>query len=120
MTKIMVADDSLFVQSRVAKLLAKHGYKTVAAGDGVEAVRTFREARPDAVLMDITMPRKDGLQALAELRASPHTSGIPIVMLSASLRDEQRALDAGARFFIHKPYDGKKLVAAVQAAIEQA
>jgi CheY-like chemotaxis protein len=65
------------------------------------------------------MPVRDGLSALEELRSLPSTMHIPVVMLSASLIDQQRALDSGARFFLSKPYVGKELVAAVTAAIEK-
>jgi DNA-binding response OmpR family regulator len=65
------------------------------------------------------MPGKDGMETLAELRMNRLTADIPVVMLPASLRDEQRALDAGATFFVRKPYDGRTLVAVVRAAVEQ-
>jgi DNA-binding response OmpR family regulator len=63
------------------------------------------------------MPHKDGLAALCELQKREDTKHIPIVMLSASLIDQQRALDAGAAFFMTKPYAHAKLIAAVKAAL---
>ena len=80
MPKILIVDDSLFMRNRLTKLLTEHEYETVTAGDGVEAVRVYKEARPDAVLMDITMPRKDGLEALAEIRSLDFAS--KVVMLT--------------------------------------
>ena len=68
MSKVMIVDDSLFMRNHLAKLLAKNGYETVLAEDGEQAVKNYWQTRPDAVLMDITMPRKDGLQALTEIR----------------------------------------------------
>ncbi|WP_425400090.1 response regulator transcription factor [Aeoliella sp.] len=116
--RVLIVDDEPDIREGVGRWLNACGYETSVAFDGDAGVAAAHATNPDAILLDVMMPRKDGLQALEELRASPDTSGIPIVMLSASLRDEQRALDAGATFFVHKPYDGKKLVAAVQSAIE--
>lgn len=117
--KVLIVDDEADIREGVGRWLSAGGYETSVAVDGDAGVAAAQAAAPDAILLDVMMPRKDGLQALAELRANPDTSRIPIVMLSASMRDEQRALDAGAKFFVHKPYDGKKLIAAVKAAIEQ-
>lgn len=116
--RVLVVDDEADIREGVGRWLSACGYQTNFAVDGEAGVAAARETIPDAILLDVLMPRKGGLEALAELRARPATSQIPIVMLSASLRDEQRALDAGARFFVHKPYNGKKLVAAVKAAID--
>ena len=103
MPKIMIVDDSLFMRNRLVKLLAEHEYETVTAYDGVEAVRVYREARPDAVLMDITMPRKDGLEALAEIRRLDLTS--KVIMLTALDQPQlaSQAILAGAKDFMVKP-----------------
>jgi CheY-like chemotaxis protein len=62
----------------------------------------------------------DGLTALAQLRSREDTSHIPVIMLSASLIDKPAALDAGARFFLTKPYDAEQLIAAVHKAVAEA
>lgn len=77
------------------------------------------ESRPDAIVMDVRMPRMDGLTALAELKADPDTRDIPVVMLSASLPDQKEALDRGARFFLRKPYGGQALIEAVRSSLPQ-
>jgi two-component system chemotaxis response regulator CheY len=103
MTKIMIVDDSLFMRNRLDKLLTKHGYETTMACDGVEAVRAFAESRPDVVLMDITMPRKDGLEALAEIRQiDPQAKAIMLTALDQPLMAGRAAL-LGAKDFISKP-----------------
>jgi DNA-binding response OmpR family regulator len=89
----------------------------IQAGDGEEGVRKAFEEQPNVIVMDIRMPKKDGMTALAELKMNEETRHIPIVMLSASIVDQSRALDAGARFFLTKPYHGRDLLATVAAAV---
>ena len=95
------------------------GYDTVIAHDGEQGIAKAIETQPDAIVLDVRMPKKNGIQALEELKQHGATCNIPIIMLSASLVDQQTALDAGARFFLTKPYQGKVLLAAVSAAIDR-
>lgn len=117
--KILVVDDESEIRDGVTRWLKAAGFDTLAAEDGNQGLRTASQSTPDAILLDVLMPHKDGMETLAELKANEETVGIPVVMLSASLRDQQRALDAGARFFVQKPYNGKVLVHTVNAAINQ-
>lgn len=117
--RILVVDDEPDISEAVCRWLKAGGYEARSAANGVAGMQAALDSPPDAILLDVLMPFKDGLETLADLRANDLTTQIPVIMLSASLRDEQRALDAGARFFIHKPYDGKKLVSTVGAAIAQ-
>jgi len=117
-TVLMVDDDQALLDGTRLRLRAS-GYDTLEAHDGIQGVATAIKAQPDAIVMDVRMPRMDGLKALVELQESTFTKNIPVVILSASLRDQQRALDAGARFFITKPYEGKNLVRAIESAIDE-
>lgn len=114
---ILVIDDDSDVRNGVSTRLKMAGYHTLLASDGEEGVAIAVKSRPDAVVMDVRMPRKDGLTAMAELRGIPCTSRIPVVMLSASLSDEKSALNAGARFFLRKPYRGHILLSALTSAL---
>ena len=114
---VLVVDDEEDIRSGVTRWLHVLGYKTHEAMDGQAGADAADTHQPDAIVLDMMMPRLDGMQTLAHLKSSHRTSHIPVVMLSASLRDEQRALDAGARFFVQKPYDGKRLVDTIAAAI---
>ncbi|MGD9857510.1 MAG: response regulator [Planctomycetaceae bacterium] len=118
--RILLVDDEEEILRGANLWLSAAGYRTAVAHDGVEAIAAARESQPDAIVMDVRMPRKDGLTALAELQRQAETRHIPIVMLSASLVDQERALDAGARFFLTKPYNGRSLVKTVGAVIEEA
>jgi CheY-like chemotaxis protein len=115
--KILLIDDDQELLRAAHLRLRSAGFKTQSASDGVEGLRATAHSRPDAILLDVRMPRMDGLTMLRRLKQNPSTESIPVVMISASVFDEKRALDAGARFFLAKPYDGKKLLAAVEAAM---
>lgn len=114
---LLIDDDCEIVEGASCRLRAK-GYRTISAPDGQQGIEAARESQPDAIVLDVRMPRMDGLAALENLRHDERTQNIPIVMLSASLVDQQAALDAGARFFLTKPYEGRDLVTAVESAID--
>lgn len=115
--KILIVDDEHDIREGVSYRLRAAGYATLSAENGIEGIASARLHRPDAILLDVQMPEKDGIETLREMRRDTEISSIPIVMLSASLRDELRALDAGARFFVQKPYDGSQLLFALEAAL---
>lgn len=114
MATVMVVDDSLFMRKHLTKLLAKHGYETIAAEDGEQVVLNYRQARPDAVLMDITMPHKDGLQALTEIR--DFDSRAKVIMLTALDQElaATRAIHIGARDFLVKPASSNRVLATLR------
>ena len=118
MTKILVVDDTQFMRQRISKLLRQHGYETVEAQDGEEAVDMYQRQQPDAVLMDITMPKKDGLAALGEIREiDPNAS---VIMLTA-LGQQATALEAiqsGAVDFLVKPYTPDQVIGALKRILD--
>jgi two-component system chemotaxis response regulator CheY len=118
MPKVMVVDDSLFTRTHLTKLLAKHGYETVMADNGKEAVQTYRQSKPDVVLMDITMPKKDGLDALLEIRQ--FDPGAKVIMLTALAQEllATRAIHIGAKDFLVKPVPPAKLILTLQKALK--
>ena len=92
------------------------GFETREAYDGQQALSWASKHQPDAIVVDVRMPVMDGLTTLNRLKDKDDTKNIPIVMLSASVVDEQAALDAGACYFIRKPFQSDTLVTAVRAA----
>ena len=118
-TTVLLIEDDREIRSVASLRLRAAGYNTMDAADGEEGVRKALAEHPDAIVMDVRMPMKDGMTALAELKKQEETRDIPIVMLSASIVDQQRALEAGARFFLTKPYQGTDLLATVTAAINR-
>ena len=118
--KILVVDDDRAIRDATTLRLCSVGYETISACDGPEAIVLAIGSCPDAIVLDVRMQRMDGLTVLRQLRERDDTMRIPVVMLSASIQSQQVALDAGARFFVAKPYEGKTLVAAVDSAISEA
>lgn len=114
---ILIIDDDHEIALGASLRLQAAGYDTIRAHSGNEGVSAAVEHLPQAIVMDVRMPFMDGMQALAELRRNQTTRKIPIVMLSASIVDEQAALDQGACFFIKKPYQASSLIAAVIQAM---
>ena len=115
--RILLVDDDHDILRGACLRLRAAGYATMTVGDGEQAITAAVENQPDAIVLDVRMPKKDGLTALGELRSSSATRDIPVVMLSASVVDEKRSLDAGARYFLRKPYRGNDLLAAITAAL---
>ena len=115
--RVLLVDDENDLLRASTLWMTSAGYDTLTACNGCEAVEKATEELPDAIVMDIRMPEKNGLTALAELKRQPCTKDIPVVMLSASLVDQECALDTGATCFLSKPYDGRHLINVVTSAI---
>jgi DNA-binding response OmpR family regulator len=116
-SRVLIIDDEQDIREGVSRWLNAAGFETTTAQDGRQGCERVTQDSPRAIVLDVQMPNMDGMQTLSALRSNQATVAIPVVVLSASLRDEQRALDAGASFFVRKPYDGRKLVCTVQAAL---
>ncbi len=92
----------------------------MSAEDGQDALEKIDLQKPDAIVMDLRMPRTDGLSALISIKMRSDTSHIPVVMVSASVVDKRKALEAGARFFISKPYNSCDLLDAIEVSLTEA
>ena len=115
--RVLIVDDDEQIRFGAQRRLEAAGYATSLANDGDIGVELAEQQQPDLVLMDVQMPRMDGLTALCSLKNNPVTSGIPVVMLSASPRDQRKSLDSGARFFVRKPYSSQQLLTAIEHAM---
>jgi DNA-binding response OmpR family regulator len=82
MTKILVAEDDKLISSSLCEALKTSGYETIAAFDGEESVAKAKAEKPDLVLLDIMMPKLDGISVLWELKANPDTAKTPVVVLT--------------------------------------
>jgi len=115
-TRVLIAEDEALIRLDLAEMLAEAGYEVVAqASNGEEAVERAREHRPDLVIMDVKMPRLDGIAAASQIAAERIA---PVVMLTAfSQRDlVERARDAGAMAYLVKPFTITDLVPAIEMA----
>ena len=117
--RVLVAEDEALIRLDLVEMLREEGYDVVGqAADGVQAVELAGELRPDLVIMDVKMPRRDGIEA-ASMIAGERIA--PVVILTAfSQRDlVERARDAGAMAYLVKPFGKRDLVPAVELAISR-
>ena len=117
--RVLVVEDDADVRAVMAELLRQR-FDVLVADDGEAGVRLAKAERPDAVLMDLFMPRLDGFAALEDLRSDPRTVDIPVIFLSGS-EDEQvklKVLGLGAADYLVKPFSPRELVARVEKALE--
>ena len=114
MARILVVDDAAFMRVRAAKVLQENGHEVEQAENGLEAVKKYAEWRPDAVLMDITMPEMDGLAALKEIRKLDPGARVAMVTAMGQQAIVMEALKAGAKDFVLKPFQPDRVLGALQ------
>jgi two-component system chemotaxis response regulator CheY len=114
MAKILVVDDAQFMRVKCSRLLKDAGHEVVEASDGAEAVELYESAKPDAVLLDITMPKMDGLTALKEIRKLDPNARVAMLTAMGQQAIVIEAVKAGARDFVVKPFDASRVVQAVE------
>lgn len=110
--RILVVDDDRDIVESVCIRLRTAGYEVVFTYDGQQCVAEAIRHQPDAILLDVRMPKMDGMAVLAQLKQNRQTQSIPVIMLSASMDNQYAALRAGASFFVVKPYEPVNLLAA--------
>ena len=118
MAKILTVDDAAFMRKVIKDTLSKAGYTDLhEAVDGADAVEKYNSLKPDLVLMDITMPNMDGLEALKAIRAS---DGSANVVMCSAMGQETMVIDAirsGAKDFIVKPFKGERVLKTVTSIV---
>jgi len=117
--KVLVVDDEPAVADAVARALRLEGYDVSTAGEGEAALGELERGRPDALVLDVMMPRMDGLEVARELRA--RGDRLPILMLTArdSVGDRVAGLDAGADDYLVKPFALEELLARLRALLRR-
>jgi response regulator NasT len=117
--RVLVAEDEALIRMDLAEMLREEGYEIVGeAGDGQEAVDLAESLKPDLVIMDVKMPRRDGIDAASEIAAKRIA---PIVILTAFSQRElvERARDAGAMAYLVKPFNINDLIPAIEVAVSR-
>jgi two-component system chemotaxis response regulator CheY len=117
MARILLVDGAAFVRTRCSELLGEEGYEVMQAANGPEALRLYKEQQPDAVLLDITQPKTDGIVTLREIiRMDP---GARVAMISSMGQNAKMlsALQDGAMAFLVKPFDGNSVLDTVRKLI---
>lgn len=115
MKKVLIVDDSETVRTQVGRALADAGFDVVEAGDGMEGLERAQEGEFALILLDINMPRMNGLELLDRLREQAGTKDVPVLVLTTEVQESMiaRAKKAGAAGWIVKPVKMNLLVAAV-------
>lgn len=113
--RILIVDDAAFMRMMIKDILVKNGYEVVGeAADGFQAVEKYKELKPDLVTLDITMPEKDGISALKDIRSfDPEAK---VIMCSAMGQQAMviDAIQAGAKDFIVKPFQADRVIEAIK------
>lgn len=115
---ILICDDAAFMRMMIKDILTKNGYNVAGeAENGAKAVEKYKEVKPDLVMMDITMPEMDGIQALKAIKATD--PGATVIMCSAMGQQAMviESIQSGAKDFIVKPFDKDRVLEAVKKAI---
>ena len=115
---ILICDDAAFMRMMIKDILTKNGYNVVGeAENGLKAVEKYSETKPDLVLMDITMPEMDGIQALKKIKEQD--PGGTVIMCSAMGQQAMviESIQAGAKDFIVKPFQADRVIEAVKKVV---
>jgi DNA-binding response OmpR family regulator len=118
--KILLVDDSNTVLMMEKMILSKGGFDIVLAHDGVEAVEKAKSDNPDVILLDVMMPRLDGLSACAAIRAEAATAHIPIIMVTTRGEEAniEKAFTNGCTDYVTKPINGLELLTKLQNILD--
>ncbi len=116
---VLVVDDEELNRKLLRELLTSRGFRVEEAADGEEALRKVQQISPDLLLLDVMMPRVNGLRACRELKQDPRTQLIPVVLLTAlsAVDDRIAGIEAGADDFLTKPFHQAELLARVRSLV---
>jgi DNA-binding response OmpR family regulator len=129
-SRILVVDDDPFIRHILQAMLEAEGYAVTQAQDGIEGLAALKqEGAPESatlspfalMVLDVMMPRMNGLEMLQELRKDPHFETLPVLMLTAENKPEDvaRGYAAGASFYMTKPFDRAQLLEGIRSALRQ-
>lgn len=118
---IMVVDDSITIRRVTERLLAKHGFAVITAKDGLDAMAQLQTERPNAILLDIEMPRADGFEVATFVRNNPAIAATPILMITSRSGEKhrERAASIGVDRYLIKPYQEDELLQELQGVLKE-
>lgn len=118
---VLIVDDEFLTRNMLSIMLSQIGHDVTEAEDGLEALEMLKQDQPDVILMDLMMPRCDGLTATKTIRSDATMNHLPIIFLSAKTDGPtiQAGLDAGANRFLTKPVSYKDLIQNIQDVLVQ-
>ena len=118
--RVLVVDDSDVIRQLICVNLELEGFEVVTAVDGQDALDKIHEAAPDVMTIDVKMPRLDGFDTVARLRADPRTSGLKVAMVTACAQESDivRGREVGVDAYVTKPFDPATLVRTVRDLVD--
>jgi CheY-like chemotaxis protein len=122
MPRILLVEDNEMNRDMLSRRLARNGFEVVVAVDGGQAVTMASAEKPDLILMDMSLPVMDGLEATRHIKAAPSTRSIPVIALTANalVEDRERALAAGCDDFDTKPVELPRLLEKIRKQLNGA
>lgn len=121
MKTLLLVDDSptMIIQERM--LLGGMGYRLITASNGLEALTKATAEHPDLIVMDVMMPKLDGIETCKRLRAQPETKDIPVIIVTTRSEQEniKRAFEAGCTDYVTKPLDGAELMQKIRSRLDE-
>ncbi|WP_156499478.1 response regulator, partial [Oleiphilus sp. HI0061] len=116
---VMVVDDSVTVRKVTTRLLERNGYEVITAKDGVDAIATLQDHKPDVMLLDIEMPRMDGFEVATLVRHDERLKDVPIIMITSRTgqKHKERALSIGVNEYLGKPFQEHDLLENIERFI---
>ncbi|MFM2431458.1 MAG: hypothetical protein RLZZ511_2671 [Cyanobacteriota bacterium] len=122
MSVVLVVDDSATAREMLVAELQRHGFRVMAAADGVEAMEHIKANPPALVITDLIMPRVNGYELCRNIKSDPQTKHVPVIMCSTKAEEFDRywGMKQGADAYITKPYQPKDMMNAVKYLLEEA
>ena len=120
---ILLIEDEAALQKTIGEVLQKEGYNMLSAMDGEEGIKIAREKKPDLILLDLILPKKDGFGVLSSLKSNSETKSIPIIVLTnlGEMENIDRAVELGATTYLVKSdYSLKEIVEKIKTALSSA
>jgi len=117
MPKALTVDDAMFMRAMLKQILEPEGFEVIEAGNGAEGVKAYQEHKPDIVLMDITMPEMDGLQATKAIKEVDPEAKIIICSALGQQATVIEAMEAGACEYVTKPFQPPQVLEAVKRVL---
>lgn len=113
---ILVVDDNKITTKLLRRYLEANGYEALEAYDGIDCLEKVDLRHPDAIVLDVMMPRMDGYETVRKLKENPDTAHIPVVIVTAlnDVPNQLKSIDAGADDFLSKPIEEKLLISKVK------
>ena len=120
MAGVLIVDDAAFMRLTIKQMLEAHGHTMVGeAADGLEAVKKYTELKPDVVMLDITMPEMNGIEALRQIKEINPSAKIIICSAMGQQAMVAQAIQYGAKDFIVKPFEEARLIAALERVLSK-